>query len=195
MFDYDPASKRAADKLDEYDLSELLLQCYDVGWVDPWDIRERAILVKYPELADVLDAHGDGGRDADLGPVGADVEAGLGAAEVHGAEGGVVVGPGAADEDEHGAVEDGLAELADGVVEALERARDVGVVGDAAAEEEDAAGAAAGDGGGGLEEHGAAELVRLVLGGVARVLAVVGELVAHAVRDDRVRVDHRGARA
>ena len=55
MFDYDPASKRAADKLDEYDLSELLLQCYDVGWVDPWDIRERAILVKHPELADVLD--------------------------------------------------------------------------------------------------------------------------------------------
>lgn len=55
MFDYDPASKRAADKLDEYDLSELLLQCYDVGWVDPWDIRERAILVEYPELADILD--------------------------------------------------------------------------------------------------------------------------------------------
>ena len=26
MFDYDPASKRAADKLDEYDLSELLLR-------------------------------------------------------------------------------------------------------------------------------------------------------------------------
>ena len=31
MFDYDLASKRAADKLDEYNLSELLLQCYDVG--------------------------------------------------------------------------------------------------------------------------------------------------------------------
>jgi hypothetical protein len=55
MFDYDLASEKAAETLDAYDLSELLLQCYDVGWVDPWDIRERAILVKHPELADVLD--------------------------------------------------------------------------------------------------------------------------------------------
>lgn len=55
MFDYDLASEKAAETLDACDLSELLLQCYDVGWVDPWDIRERAILVKHPELADVLD--------------------------------------------------------------------------------------------------------------------------------------------
>lgn len=55
MFDYDLASEKAAATLDEYDLSGLLLQCYDVGWVDPWDIRARAILVKHPELADVLD--------------------------------------------------------------------------------------------------------------------------------------------
>ena len=55
MFDYDLASEKAAETLDEYDLSGLLLQCYDVGWVDPWDIRERAILVKHPELADALD--------------------------------------------------------------------------------------------------------------------------------------------
>ena len=55
MFDYDLASKKAAEKLDEYDLWPLLVQCYDVGWVDPWDIRERAISVKHPELADVLD--------------------------------------------------------------------------------------------------------------------------------------------
>ena len=39
MFEYDKYAKAAADKLDEYDFTEILSWCYDNGLRDPWDIR------------------------------------------------------------------------------------------------------------------------------------------------------------
>lgn len=50
MFDYCQEAKKAADELDKYDLSDILKQCYEIGWRDPWDIGERGIIGKYPEL-------------------------------------------------------------------------------------------------------------------------------------------------
>lgn len=53
MFEYDKDAKAAAEKLDEYDLKERLIACYDLGYRDPFMIRER-IALKYPELDDVM---------------------------------------------------------------------------------------------------------------------------------------------
>lgn len=50
MFDYCLEAKQAAAELDKYDLSDILKQCYEIGWRDPWDIGERGIIGKYPEL-------------------------------------------------------------------------------------------------------------------------------------------------
>ena len=50
MFDYCQEAKKAVDELDKYDLSDILKQCYEIGWRDPWDIGERGIIGKYPEL-------------------------------------------------------------------------------------------------------------------------------------------------
>ncbi len=50
MFDYCQEAKKAAAELDKYDLSDILKQCYEIGWRDPWDIGERGIIGKYPEL-------------------------------------------------------------------------------------------------------------------------------------------------
>lgn len=36
--------------MDKYDLSDILKQCYEIGWCDPWDIGEHGIIGKYPEL-------------------------------------------------------------------------------------------------------------------------------------------------
>lgn len=50
MFDYCQEAKKAVEELDKYDLSDILKQCYEIGWRDPWDIGERGIIGKYPEL-------------------------------------------------------------------------------------------------------------------------------------------------
>jgi hypothetical protein len=50
VFDYCQEAKKAAAELDKYDLSDILKQCYEIGWRDPWDIGERGIIGKYPEL-------------------------------------------------------------------------------------------------------------------------------------------------
>lgn len=50
MFDYCQEAKKAVAELDKYDLSDILKQCYEIGWRDPWDIGERGIIGKYPEL-------------------------------------------------------------------------------------------------------------------------------------------------
>ncbi len=55
MFEYDQETSHAAETLDKYDLSDVLSECNDLGWRDPWDIRERALLTKYPELTNTLD--------------------------------------------------------------------------------------------------------------------------------------------
>lgn len=55
MFDYDKAASKAASVLDKYDLTEVLSECYDSGYRDPWDIQEKGIVAKFPELEDVLD--------------------------------------------------------------------------------------------------------------------------------------------
>lgn len=54
MFDYDEYSKAAAEKLDEYDFTEILSLCYDNSLRDPWDIRCK-IEDEYNELEDTLD--------------------------------------------------------------------------------------------------------------------------------------------
>ena len=50
MFDYCQEAKKAVEELDKYDLSDILKQCYEIGWRDPWDIGERGIIGQYPEL-------------------------------------------------------------------------------------------------------------------------------------------------
>ncbi len=50
MFDYCQEAKKAVAELDKYDLSDILKQCYEIGWCDPWDIGEHGIIGKYPEL-------------------------------------------------------------------------------------------------------------------------------------------------
>lgn len=50
MFDYCQEAKKAVEELDKYDLSDILKQCYEIGWRDPLDIGERGIIGKYPEL-------------------------------------------------------------------------------------------------------------------------------------------------
>lgn len=50
MFDYCQEAKKAVEELEKYDLSDILKQCYEIGWRDPWDIGERGIIGKYPEL-------------------------------------------------------------------------------------------------------------------------------------------------
>lgn len=55
MFDYDQASCKAASALDNYDLTEVLLECRNSGYRDPWDIQEKGIIVNFPELETVLD--------------------------------------------------------------------------------------------------------------------------------------------
>ncbi len=50
MFDYCQEAKKAVEELDKYDLSDILKQCYEIGWCDPWDIGEHGIIGKYPEL-------------------------------------------------------------------------------------------------------------------------------------------------
>lgn len=50
MFDYCQEATKAVEELDKYDLSDILKQCYEIGWRDPWDIGERGIIGKYPEL-------------------------------------------------------------------------------------------------------------------------------------------------
>lgn len=54
MFSYDKMVETAAQKLSEYDLTELLSNCYDVDCREPWDIQQQ-IIAKYPELEDALD--------------------------------------------------------------------------------------------------------------------------------------------
>ncbi|MGN0246512.1 MAG: hypothetical protein ACI4DK_11200 [Lachnospiraceae bacterium] len=54
MFEYDEASQKAAEKLDNYDLTNILSWCYDASWRDPWDIKQK-IQIEYPELDDILD--------------------------------------------------------------------------------------------------------------------------------------------
>ena len=54
MFEYDKASQKAAEQLDNYDLTNILDWCYDANWRDPWDIKEK-IRIEYPELDDILD--------------------------------------------------------------------------------------------------------------------------------------------
>ena len=54
MFDYDEYSKAAAEKLDEYDFTEILSSCYDNNLRDPWDIKCE-IEDEYGELEDILD--------------------------------------------------------------------------------------------------------------------------------------------
>lgn len=54
MFEYDKDAQTAAEKLDEYDLKERLIACYDLGYRDPFMIRERIVL-QHPELEDVMD--------------------------------------------------------------------------------------------------------------------------------------------
>lgn len=55
MFEYDTASKKASETLDEYDFADILSECYDIGMRDPWDILHRGILARYPELEDAAD--------------------------------------------------------------------------------------------------------------------------------------------
>lgn len=55
MFEYDRDARCATEVLDEYNLSDILSKCNDLGWRDPWDIKERVLLTKYPELTDTLD--------------------------------------------------------------------------------------------------------------------------------------------
>ena len=55
MFEYDKDSQRAAEELDKYDLTQVLSDCYDNGTVEACDIQHEGILVKYPELEDVMD--------------------------------------------------------------------------------------------------------------------------------------------
>ena len=50
MFDYCQEATKAVEELDKYDLSDILKQCYEIGWRDPWDIGERGIIGKYPGL-------------------------------------------------------------------------------------------------------------------------------------------------
>lgn len=50
MFDYCQEAKKAVEELEKYDLSDILKQCYEIGWRDLWDIGERGIIGKYPEL-------------------------------------------------------------------------------------------------------------------------------------------------
>lgn len=50
MFDYCQEAKKAVEELDKYDLSDILKQCYEIGWRDTWNIREHGIIGKYPEL-------------------------------------------------------------------------------------------------------------------------------------------------
>ena len=53
MFDYDLDSKRAVEKLDEYDFTDILSECYDMGMRDPYDIGD-CISEDYPELEDTI---------------------------------------------------------------------------------------------------------------------------------------------
>lgn len=50
MFDYCQEAKKTVEELDKYDLSDILKQCYEIGWRDPWDIGQHGIIGKYPEL-------------------------------------------------------------------------------------------------------------------------------------------------
>ena len=49
MFEYDKYSKVAAEKLDEYDFTEILSWCYDNDLRDSWDIKDK-IADEYCEL-------------------------------------------------------------------------------------------------------------------------------------------------
>ena len=49
MFEYDYEAMIAAKKLDEYDFTEILSECYDAGRRDSWDIR-NIIETRYKEL-------------------------------------------------------------------------------------------------------------------------------------------------
>lgn len=53
MFDYDEDAKRAAEKLDEYDFTITLGECFDSYLRDPYDIR-NCIAERYPEVEDAL---------------------------------------------------------------------------------------------------------------------------------------------
>ena len=53
MFDYDEDSKRAAEKLDGYDFTEILRSCFDSWLRDPYEIR-NCISEHHPELDDAL---------------------------------------------------------------------------------------------------------------------------------------------
>lgn len=55
MFEYDDAARLAAEALDRYDLTEILSECYDKGIREPWDILNKGILSRYPELEDTID--------------------------------------------------------------------------------------------------------------------------------------------
>lgn len=54
MFDYDEDSRRSVEKLDEYNLKDILSSCYDAGIRDPYDIRNHIIKKHYPELEDYV---------------------------------------------------------------------------------------------------------------------------------------------
>lgn len=55
MFEYDDASRKAAETLDKYDFTDILSECYDKGIRDPWDILHREILARHPELEAAAD--------------------------------------------------------------------------------------------------------------------------------------------
>lgn len=54
MFEYDEDSKKAAQKLDEYDFTDILKSCFDSDIRDAYDIRNFIGEKHYPELEDTL---------------------------------------------------------------------------------------------------------------------------------------------
>lgn len=53
MFEYDKNAKKAAEKLDEYDFTDFLRNCYNNDIVDPWFIRDK-IECEYEELNEIV---------------------------------------------------------------------------------------------------------------------------------------------
>lgn len=62
--DYEKIVQAAKDKLDEYDFTDLLSDCYDLGRKDIYEIID-SILDKYPEL----DEDGSPIDDLDMGEI------------------------------------------------------------------------------------------------------------------------------
>lgn len=54
IFWYDKEAQLAAEKLDNYDLMDILKYCYQIRWLNPWDIKGQ-IHLKYDELDEFLD--------------------------------------------------------------------------------------------------------------------------------------------